>query len=251
MIKFFRKIRQQLLNEGKTSKYFKYAIGEIVLVVIGILIALQINNWNQQRNNEVKLIAFIKEYRSSLKFNVKQLNREINKCELLVLRNQNLLNHQNLNELPLDTLENHIETFWVNYDINTTVIEKFRNSGITEFGRLDSIINRMQIYYGPLHENVLNNLSSHNDAVDKADDYWRYEQNEFEFKYEDNEIALKQATEDRKSSLIKLLNSPIARNILKIDNRRKIEFIKSLNWWKSWAEDDIKLINETLKTTHD
>ena len=49
MIKFFRHIRKNLLMENKTSKYFKYAIGEIVLVVIGILIALQINNWNDRR----------------------------------------------------------------------------------------------------------------------------------------------------------------------------------------------------------
>jgi hypothetical protein len=49
MIKFFRKIRQNLLMENKTRKYFKYAIGEIVLVVIGILIALQINNWNETK----------------------------------------------------------------------------------------------------------------------------------------------------------------------------------------------------------
>ena len=49
MIKFFRHIRQQLLSEGKTANYFKYAIGEIVLVVIGILIALQINTWNEFR----------------------------------------------------------------------------------------------------------------------------------------------------------------------------------------------------------
>ena len=49
MIKFFRHIRQNLLMENKTGKYLKYAIGEIVLVVIGILIALQINNWNQER----------------------------------------------------------------------------------------------------------------------------------------------------------------------------------------------------------
>ncbi len=48
MIKFFRKIRQNLLSEGKTGKYFKYAVGEIVLVVIGILIALSINNWNEK-----------------------------------------------------------------------------------------------------------------------------------------------------------------------------------------------------------
>jgi competence protein ComGC len=54
MIKLFRNIRKNLLNEGKTSKYFKYAIGEIVLVVIGILIALSINNWNKQ-NEDRKL----------------------------------------------------------------------------------------------------------------------------------------------------------------------------------------------------
>ncbi|MFD2587802.1 DUF6090 family protein [Croceitalea marina] len=49
MIKFVRKIRQNLLLENKTGKYLKYAIGEILLVVIGILIALSINNWNQSR----------------------------------------------------------------------------------------------------------------------------------------------------------------------------------------------------------
>ena len=49
MIKFFRKIRQNLLMENKTGKYFKYAFGEIILVVIGILIALSINNWNEDR----------------------------------------------------------------------------------------------------------------------------------------------------------------------------------------------------------
>ncbi|TVZ57052.1 hypothetical protein OD91_2358 [Lutibacter sp. Hel_I_33_5] len=50
MIKFFRNIRQKLFLENKTSKYFKYAIGEIILVVIGILIALQTNEWKQNQN---------------------------------------------------------------------------------------------------------------------------------------------------------------------------------------------------------
>ena len=53
MIKFFRKIRYDLMEKNKTGKYFKYAIGEIVLVVIGILIALQINNWNENRKNNI------------------------------------------------------------------------------------------------------------------------------------------------------------------------------------------------------
>ncbi|MFL0354808.1 DUF6090 family protein [Xanthomarina sp. GH4-25] len=53
MIKFFRRIRQQLLTENKFSKYLLYAIGEIVLVVIGILIALQVSNWNQDRKDRI------------------------------------------------------------------------------------------------------------------------------------------------------------------------------------------------------
>lgn len=67
MIKFFRKIRQRLLSENKLSKYLIYAIGEIVLVVIGILIALQINNWNDGRKNEIKEYKLLTEMRGNLK----------------------------------------------------------------------------------------------------------------------------------------------------------------------------------------
>ena len=52
MLKFFRQIRQQLIGQGSIKKYMLYAVGEILLVVIGILIALQINNWNEQRKNK-------------------------------------------------------------------------------------------------------------------------------------------------------------------------------------------------------
>ncbi|MGD1948015.1 MAG: DUF6090 family protein [Croceivirga sp.] len=51
MIKFFHRIRQKLLSENRFSKYLLYAIGEIILVVIEILIALQINNWNDNRKD--------------------------------------------------------------------------------------------------------------------------------------------------------------------------------------------------------
>ncbi len=75
MISFFRKIRQSLLKEGKTARYFKYAIGEILLVVIGILIALQINTWNQgriERNNEsLYLLSIVSELESNNEINKK------------------------------------------------------------------------------------------------------------------------------------------------------------------------------------
>ena len=74
MIKFFRHIRQNLIMKNQTGKYFKYAIGEIILVIIGILIALQINNWNENRLNSNKEIAILANIHKEFKKNKKQLD---------------------------------------------------------------------------------------------------------------------------------------------------------------------------------
>ena len=66
MIKFFRTIRQKMITEGKFSKYILYAIGEIVLVVIGILIALSINNWNEKRKDNILKQTFLLKLKSNL-----------------------------------------------------------------------------------------------------------------------------------------------------------------------------------------
>ena len=60
MISLFRKIRQKLLKQDKAFEYLKYAIGEILLVVIGILIALQVNNWNEDLKNQREAVAILK-----------------------------------------------------------------------------------------------------------------------------------------------------------------------------------------------
>ena len=75
MIKFFRHIRKQLLAKSKFSKYLLYAIGEIVLVVIGILIALQINNWNENRKEQKKTSAYLAMLSDEIKTNLKRLDR--------------------------------------------------------------------------------------------------------------------------------------------------------------------------------
>ena len=73
MIKFFRHIRKSLLMKNKTGKYFKYAIGEIILVVIGILIALAINNWNENRKTEQKLNQFLISLKSDLRNDLNEI----------------------------------------------------------------------------------------------------------------------------------------------------------------------------------
>lgn len=96
MIKFFRKIRQKTLTENKFGKYMTYAIGEIVLVVIGILIALAINNW-KELNNEKKNATILAEslladlvkdtsaLNNAIKFNTKKEEAIINFISLIHL----------------------------------------------------------------------------------------------------------------------------------------------------------------------
>ena len=76
-LKFFRKIRKNLLIENKTAKYFKYAIGEIALVMIGILLALQVNNWNHNRIDSKREVGYIKNIERDLKNQLKAIDIQI------------------------------------------------------------------------------------------------------------------------------------------------------------------------------
>lgn len=93
MIKFFRHIRQNLLKENETGKYLKYAIGEIVLVVIGILIALSINNWNENRKNAIEETKILQELKNSISTDIKQLNLRLEWGKRDIHYATSLLNH--------------------------------------------------------------------------------------------------------------------------------------------------------------
>ncbi len=81
MAKFFRRIRQQLLTKSKFTRYFVYAIGEIFLVVIGILIALQVNNINEQRKSDAKGQKYLISMKNELLNNLEIVKTEIKKVD--------------------------------------------------------------------------------------------------------------------------------------------------------------------------
>jgi hypothetical protein len=76
MIKFFRKIRQKLLTENKFNKYLIYAIGEIILVVIGILIAIQLNDLNENRKEHKEELTFLTKLQEDIKFDIRHLTKQ-------------------------------------------------------------------------------------------------------------------------------------------------------------------------------
>ena len=106
MIKFFRKIRERLLAENKFSKYLIYAIGEIVLVVIGILIALSINNWNEERKNRILEQEILIQLKEEHETNLAQLEQKISMRNEIINASMDVLSYiDNANsEIDKDTL---------------------------------------------------------------------------------------------------------------------------------------------------
>lgn len=118
MIKFFRQIREQLLGEGKTGKYLKYAFGEIFLVVIGILLALQINNWNEQRKMNIKEAIYLNGLKADLEKSKTALTRVIKKTDRVAKTVDTLVimikkNGESLTLIQIDSLTSSSTGFTV------------------------------------------------------------------------------------------------------------------------------------------
>lgn len=133
MIKFFRKIRQNLLKENKTGQYLKYAIGEIVLVVIGILIALQINNWNQAKAKVVKEIELLKGFKDQFENDVIEIDSSLAFYRGAKNSIGIILNHLEDDLSYNDSLKFHFFTttkYWMTSDLDNHVFETLKSIGV-------------------------------------------------------------------------------------------------------------------------
>jgi hypothetical protein len=128
MIKFFRKIRQQLLTENKFSKYLIYAIGEIILVVIGILIALSINNWNENNKLIKQELTYLQNLRDDLKAQIDLLDIYIACEDIIITQSSDIVKHYEINDgfHNMDSIFpklNDLTVRWTFSNANTTLME--------------------------------------------------------------------------------------------------------------------------------
>ena len=148
MIKFFRKIRQKMLTENKFSKYFVYAIGEIILVVIGILIALQINNWNEQNKSKKEEMKILNEIKISLARDLKYMSINL-RSDSSSIRHLKIIKEQLQLEKPtIDSLNYFYQSllFTNSVDITTGPYETLKSKGLDLISN-DSLRNGIVYYY--------------------------------------------------------------------------------------------------------
>ena len=132
MIKFFRKIRYDLMEKNKTGKYFKYAIGEIILVVIGILIALQINNWNENRKTQKQEVQIYLELKSDLLQTRNDIQKIISQHRKIFKLSQNLIKDIYNKKPYSDTIYESFTSSGVDFQIipKTSAFENLKNIGL-------------------------------------------------------------------------------------------------------------------------
>jgi hypothetical protein len=145
MIKFFRNIRKNLLSKGKTANYLKYAIGEIVLVMIGILLALQVNNWNEVRKDNIRKNLLLKSLKVEFSLNLNQLDSVLYFDNLVVKSTYRFL-HLDENEWVAnntDSLRVLLQsTSWLwTFDAQNGALRSGISSGDIHLIKNDSLIN--------------------------------------------------------------------------------------------------------------
>lgn len=151
MLKFFRKIRRRLFLENNFSKYLLYAIGEILLVVIGILIALQINNWNQAKQNQKLEVDYLKGIKRNLNDDISELNRLFKSDTLMfdayafLIKTLNGSNYKSKGREIASGLYTIARLTW--FEGQNVVFEDLKYSGNLNLIQSDSIRHSIQIYY--------------------------------------------------------------------------------------------------------
>jgi len=173
MLHFLRRIRRNLIGTGATSKYLLYAVGEIGLVVIGILIALSINNWNEDKKLRQKEHKVLLEIRQNLERNLLTLT------DRMKMENGRRQYIDNI----LDDIKNNKNSdslgFWIawagipeNINLITSAYESLKSIGF-DIIKSDTLRNELMRFFGHLYpssKDVLKTL-----AVDQLDKFTPYQ----------------------------------------------------------------------------
>ncbi|MCK5442934.1 MAG: hypothetical protein KAJ23_13680 [Maribacter sp.] len=144
MITLFRKIRYDLMESNKTGKYLKYAVGEIVLVVIGILIALQINNWNQSKILKIEEVKSLESLHSEFLENLQKFD-DIHALQLIRNDAINQILFSDISNYSLSSLDSLYLKANFNWTYNPSfgIYNSLINSGKIQLIASDTLKNRI------------------------------------------------------------------------------------------------------------
>jgi len=259
MIKFFRKIRYDLMEKNKTANYLKYAIGEIILVVIGILIALQINNWNESRKDFAKSKNYLSEIKKDLVSDTIAFNRAIKSISTSIDVGEWALNRIHDNTSPTDSLWMSFDgTYW-DTSINDRTFQRVQNAGDSKFIGFESITDEINYYYGITKKRVEYKTSWDEKEVSENQSYMRdlekyIEIDEYRMDVDgagtlEKSFSIRQDASEHLRMMVDFANSTRGRNHFKNNYARHSRLLNTFKAVKETAAELIIKINKELEQT--
>lgn len=238
MIKFFRKIRKNLLSEGKIREYLKYVVGEIILLVIGILIAFSIDNWNEENNQLAHGQTIMFELIEEINDDIKTYNRTIDRLENCINIQESIFKVKDLKSLSTDSLK--LIFYRANFSIeaSTSTYEKIKNQKLPRLSTDASLNNNINIYFNLKVDRFNNNIDFYWEMYLKRLEYLK---NHNMANFNSNMVQGYDEVSDEviRQSLIEFINLPRtkstiddfyydSKNVLEIVKKMKIESISLL-----------------------
>lgn len=165
MISFFRKIRQKLLQNNNVTRYLIYALGEIILMVLGILIALQVNNWNELRKSQETEQRLLKALLIEFESNLEILEETIELNDSIIFRSTRLGNFTGPTPTP-GISEKELSDLMVG-------VFKYDSRYLPEQGTIDEIISsgKLSLFSDPVLRKSLSSLQTELTRVAIQEDY--------------------------------------------------------------------------------
>jgi len=158
MIKFFRRIRQKLINEGNLKRYLIYAAGEVLLVMIGILLALQVNNWNETRKTKILNKSLLLSIKKDLKLDIEQIEfneKYLNSYENAGINVRNFLDNKSANRASTQLEKDFMRLqLFREFSPTKTAYDNLLNSGIINLIKNENVTRLLATYHyePPFHK---------------------------------------------------------------------------------------------------
>lgn len=200
------------MKERNVKQYILYAIGEIVLIIGGILIAVQINNSNENRGFLNKANAYISEVKKDLQIDTTYFSDAIKRIDITIDYKKSLFNQDSLAKLSTSNIQRILTTGTNNIAINDGAFKKIVESGILTLPEKQFLFEKLDNYYSGFN-NYLNEFNKWEESSVKKDmDFWIY-QNNFDVEYLDPSYPKSQLASNRKN-LMTVLYSTKGKNYI-------------------------------------
>ena len=239
--------RKTSFFKNKFFKYFLYAIGEILLIVTGILIAFYVNKNNEHRKEVAKAEEYIHGIYLDLQSDTTTFSKTLSSFQPFLDFKKWVLNQHSLEQLPLENLQFIPIVAEFNDQINNRMYSKMQNNDFLGVSEYQEVFDSIYHYY-VVTQSSLNTVNDWDNEASKFEGkFWEYQPHyEMSFPVRDTIAPYRQSDDERRRQLLKVINSVEGRNYMKADYFRKKSTIETYGKVRDQAARLIDYLKEEM-----